>query len=93
MDTNTTFAQQIPPDGLFVCMGSATAWPAYQLAGGIEGGEAGVDVADDIACWRMQPPITLVERPDFGVTGETSSRWITRARSKTDHIARTGVWE
>ena len=65
----------------------AAGWTAWQLAGGMEGGEAGVDSADDIARWRMQPPLTMVKRPDFGVTGQTRSRWITRARPKIDRIA------
>jgi rhodanese-related sulfurtransferase len=65
----------------------SVGWTAWQLSGGIEGGEAGVDSADDIARWRMQPPLTMVKRPDFGVTGEQPSRWITRARPKIDRIA------
>ena len=30
----------------------AAGWTAHQLAGGIEGGEDGVDAPDDIAAWR-----------------------------------------
>ncbi len=65
----------------------AAGWAAWQLAGGIEGGEAGVDPAGDIARWRMQPPLTMTKRADWGVTGEKASRWITRARPKIDRIA------
>lgn len=62
-------------------------WTAWQLAGGMEGGEAGVDTAADLANWRMQPLVTMIKRPDLGVTGQASSRWITRARPKIDRIA------
>ena len=65
----------------------AAGWTAWQLAGGMEGGEAGVDSADDIARWRMQPLLTMTKRADWGVTGEQASRWITRARPKIDRIA------
>ena len=62
-------------------------WPAYQLAGGMRGGEDGVDRADDITRWRMQPLPTMAKRADWGVTGEQASRWVTRARPKIDRIA------
>jgi rhodanese-related sulfurtransferase len=62
-------------------------WDARALEGGLEGGEAGVDRLDDIARWRATPLPTIRKRPDFGVTGERPSRWITRARPKIDRIA------
>lgn len=65
----------------------AAGWNAYALAGGIEGGEDGVDTPQDIAQWRAQRPLTLTKRPDWGVTGEQASRWITRERPKIDRIA------
>lgn len=65
----------------------AAGWNARALAGGIEGGEDGVDTPQDIAQWRAQRPPTLVKRPDWGVTGEQASRWITRERPKIDRIA------
>lgn len=65
----------------------AAGWPASQLAGGMEGGEDGVDTADNVTRWRMQAPITMAKRPDWGVTGEQASRWVTRARPKIDRIA------
>lgn len=65
----------------------AAGWNAYALSGGIEGGEDGVDTPQDIAQWRAQRPVTVVKRPDWGVTGEQASRWITRERPKIDRIA------
>ncbi len=65
----------------------AAGWNARALAGGIEGGEDGVDTPQDIAQWRAQRSPTLVKRPDWGVTGEQASRWITRERPKIDRIA------
>lgn len=65
----------------------AAGWDAYLLAGGIEGGEDGVDTATDIAQWRATPLLTMRKRPDWGVTGEQASRWITRERPKIDRIA------
>jgi hypothetical protein len=62
-------------------------WEAWQIAGGLEGGEPQVDAADDIALWRAVPPLSLTKRPDWGVTGERASRWITRERPKIDRIA------
>jgi rhodanese-related sulfurtransferase len=62
-------------------------WNARFLAGGIEGGQAGVDAGPDIAAWRTQALPTVRKRPDLGVTGERPSRWITRARPKIDRIA------
>ena len=65
----------------------AAGWSAWQLAGGMEGGEDGVDAVDDITRWRKQPPLTMAKRADWGVNGEQASRWITRARPKIDRIA------
>jgi rhodanese-related sulfurtransferase len=66
-------------------------WRAQRLAGGIEGGKDGTDADADspqnIALWRAQALPTILKRPDWGVTGENSSRWITRARPKIDRIA------
>ncbi|HEY3046258.1 MAG TPA: chromate resistance protein ChrB domain-containing protein [Polaromonas sp.] len=68
----------------------AAGWNARMLAGGIEGGEDGVDTPQDIAQWRAQRPLTVRKRPDWGVGGassEPASRWITRERPKIDRIA------
>lgn len=65
----------------------ASGWDACALAGGIEGGEPGVDSDADIARWRATPLPRIRKRPDLGVTGERPSRWITRARPKIDRIA------
>ncbi|MEY4738369.1 MAG: hypothetical protein RL302_2688, partial [Pseudomonadota bacterium] len=66
-------------------------WSAQLLAGGIEGGKEGsdadADTADNIAAWRAQAVPTIQKRPDWGVTGENPSRWITRERPKIDRIA------
>ncbi len=62
-------------------------WNAHSLAGGIEGGEEGVDPPEAIAAWRANPLPRLRKRADLGVTGERPSRWITRARPKIDRIA------
>ncbi len=62
-------------------------WNARFLAGGIEGGEPGVDSAQQIALWRAQELPVIRKRPDLGVTGERPSRWITRERPKIDRIA------
>lgn len=62
-------------------------WTAHRVAGGIEGGQDGVDTAEAIAQWRAQPPMTISKRPDWGVTGERASRWITREHPKIDRIA------
>ena len=65
----------------------AAGWPALALAGGLAGGEVGVDSAQDIAQWRAQRPLLMTKRADLGVTGEQHSRWITRERPKIDRIA------
>ena len=62
-------------------------WNARLLAGGMAGGEDGVDRPQDIARWRANRLPTIVKRPDLGVTGEQPSRWITRERPKIDRIA------
>ena len=65
----------------------AAGWDARLLAGGFEGGEAGVDTPQDIAQWRADQPPTVLKRPDWSVTGEQASRWVTRERPKIDRIA------
>lgn len=65
----------------------AAGWDARWLAGGIGGGEPGVDDARDIERWRASAPLLVRKRPEFGVTGGQPSRWITRARPKVDRIA------
>jgi rhodanese-related sulfurtransferase len=65
----------------------AAGWKASALAGGIEGGEDGVDTPAAIAQWRGEPLITMRKRPAWGVTGEQPSRWITRAQPKIDRVA------
>jgi rhodanese-related sulfurtransferase len=62
-------------------------WNARFLAGGVEGGEDGVDSPQAIASWRSNAPPSVRKRPDLGVTGEKPSRWITRERPKIDRIA------
>ena len=57
-----------------------------KLAGGMEGGEDGVDAPQAVAEWRANRPLTVTKRADWGVTGEQPSRWITRARPKIDRI-------
>ena len=65
----------------------AAGWDARWLAGGIEGGEPGVDDARDLERWRASAPLRIRKRPEFGVAGGRPSRWITRARPKIDRIA------
>ena len=65
----------------------AAGWKASALAGGFDGGEDSVDSASAIANWRVTPLVTLRKRPDWGVTGEQPSRWITRERPKIDRVA------
>lgn len=62
-------------------------WDARWLQGGIEGGEPGVDDPGAIARWRAAQLPVVRKRPDWGVTGERPSRWVTRARPKIDRIA------
>ncbi len=65
----------------------AAGWDARALAGGIEGGEDGVDSAEDIVQWRLTPLPTMRKRADWGVPGAQASRWITRENPKIDRIA------
>ncbi|MDQ3272971.1 MAG: chromate resistance protein [Pseudomonadota bacterium] len=65
----------------------AAGWDARALAGGIGGGEDGVDSMENIVRWRVTPLPTMRKRADWGVTGERASRWITRERPKIDRIA------
>ncbi|MDB5892976.1 MAG: hypothetical protein JWQ88_507 [Rhodoferax sp.] len=65
----------------------AAGWDARKLAGGIEGGEPGVDAPAEIAAWRAAPLPRVRKRPDLGVAGLQPSRWITRARPKIDRVA------
>ena len=65
----------------------ALGFDAFGLAGGIQGGEDGVDSASDIATWRATSLPTWRKRNDLGLTGAGGSRWITRARPKIDRIA------
>ena len=92
-------ASQVPREVVVYCVyghqvsqGAAQAlraagWDARFLAGGIEGGETGVDASEELAAWRSAPLPTIRKRADLGVTGERPSRWITRARPKIDRIA------
>jgi rhodanese-related sulfurtransferase len=64
----------------------AAGWEAYLLAGGIEGGEVGVDTLADRTRWRVHAPLTMCKRPDWGVVGGQPSRWITRDRPKIDRV-------
>jgi rhodanese-related sulfurtransferase len=65
----------------------AAGWNAHRVSGGIEGGREETDTSEAIAQWRAHPPLTFAKRPDWGVTGEQPSRWITRERPKIDRIA------
>jgi rhodanese-related sulfurtransferase len=65
----------------------AAGWNASALAGGIEGGQDGVDTPQDMATWRTSAFPTMKKCPDWGVPGEQPSRWITRERPKIDRIA------
>ena len=65
----------------------AAGWNAQFLAGGMEGGEDGVDPPTAVAQWRADAPPRILKRPDLGATGEVPSRWITRERPKIDRIA------
>jgi rhodanese-related sulfurtransferase len=65
----------------------AAGWNAHRVSGGIEGGQDGVDEEQARAEWRAKPPLSFAKRPDWGVTGEQPSRWITRELPKIDRIA------
>ncbi len=65
----------------------AAGWNACALEGGIEGGQDGEDTPQNTKQWRGNPALTLRKRPDWGVTGEHASHWITRERPKIDRIA------
>ncbi len=65
----------------------AAGWDARWLAGGIGGGEPGVDDPAQIEHWRAAAPLRIRKRPGLGVEGRSPSRWITRARPKIDRVA------
>jgi rhodanese-related sulfurtransferase len=65
----------------------AAGWDASALAGGIEGGEGGVDALQNTTLWRAQGLPTFTKRADWGVDGTQASRWITRERPKIDRVA------
>ena len=65
----------------------ALGWNAVALAGGIQGGEDGVDSPADIAVWRGTALPMWRKRVDLGLAGLGGSRWVTRARPKIDRIA------
>ncbi len=65
----------------------ALGWNAHALAGGFAGGEDGVDSAQDIATWRSVPLPTWRKRADWGLLGQSGTRWVTRARPKIDRVA------
>ncbi len=62
-------------------------WDAHALAGGCEGGEPGVDAEGQRQAWRQERAPVVAQKPEWGVTGENPSRWITRERPKIDRIA------
>jgi rhodanese-related sulfurtransferase len=62
-------------------------WDARWLAGGIEGGEPGVDDPQAVAGWRAAGLPRIRKQPELGIDGGRASRWITRARPKIDRIA------
>lgn len=65
----------------------AAGWRVQKLAGGIAGGEVGVDDAKDIAAWTGIDLPKVHKREDWGLTGLGPSCWVTRARPKIDRIA------
>ncbi len=65
----------------------ALGFNALALAGGIKGGEDGVDTAEDITAWRAVGLPTWRKRSDLGLTGAGGSRWVTRERPMIDRIA------
>jgi rhodanese-related sulfurtransferase len=73
--------------GLAALRQRATALRA-QSGGAVQpDGSADTDSAENLALWRAQPVPTIRKRPDWGVTGEHASRWVTRAGPKIDRIA------
>lgn len=66
---------------------AAAGWRVQKLAGGIAGGEVGVDDQKDIAAWTGVDLPLVYKREDWGLTGLGPSRWVTRARPKIDRIA------
>lgn len=66
---------------------AAAGWRVQKLAGGIAGGEVGVDDQKDIAAWTSVDLPKVYKREDWGLTGLAPSRWATRERPKIDHIA------
>ena len=66
---------------------AAVGWRVQKLAGGIAGGEVGVDDAKDIAAWACTDLPMVHKREDWGLTGLGPSRWVTRERPKIDRIA------
>jgi rhodanese-related sulfurtransferase len=60
---------------------------AFALSGGLQGGQDGVDSAEDISLWRNSALPTWRKRIDWNLTGKGGSRWVTRARPKIDRIA------
>jgi rhodanese-related sulfurtransferase len=65
----------------------ALGFNALALAGGIQGGEGGVDSSEDIAVWRAAKLPQWRKRADWSLIGTGGSRWVTRARPKIDRIA------
>jgi rhodanese-related sulfurtransferase len=65
----------------------ALGFNALALAGGIQGGQDGVDSPADISTWRATALPTWRKRADLGLTGLGGSRWVTRARPKIDRVA------
>jgi rhodanese-related sulfurtransferase len=65
----------------------ALGFNAVILAGGIKGGEDGVDSTNDINMWRATALPTWRKRADWGLAGAGGSRWVTRAWPKIDRIA------
>ena len=83
--TYGVYGHQVSADAAAVLR--AAGLSAHLLAGGFEGGEDGIDSAQDIAQWRMAAPLTMAKRVDWGIPQLQPSRWVTRARPKIDRIA------
>jgi rhodanese-related sulfurtransferase len=65
----------------------ALGFQALALAGGIQGGEDGVDSPQDITRWRATDLPIWRKRADLSLLGLGGTRWVTRARPKIDRIA------